>query len=142
MCQTRHRARLYGAAHFGTELGRRLRGARLLGRLKDLLKVGGENVDPAEVELLLSSHPAVEQIQIVGVPDARLSEVACACVIPKPGHEIAKDDLAQFCEGKLARFKVPRHGVTMDAFPMTASGKPQKVKLREAALKALQLDGD
>ena len=114
---------------------------RFLGRLKDLLKVGGENVDPAEVELLLSSHPAVEQIQIVGVPDARLSEVACACVIPTPGHEIAKDDLARFCEGKLARFKVPRHVVNMDAFPMTASGKPQKVKLREAALKALQLDG-
>jgi|TARA_A100001037_G_scaffold17820_1_gene15419 fatty-acyl-CoA synthase len=76
------------------------------------------------------------------VPDARLSEVAYACVIPKPGHEIAKDDLAQYCEGKLARFKVPRHVVSMDAFPMTVSGKPQKVKLREAALKALQLDGD
>ena len=76
------------------------------------------------------------------MPDARLSEVAYACVIPKPGHEIAKHDLAQFCEGKLARFKIPRHVVTMYAFPMTASGKPQKVKLREAALKALQLDGD
>ena len=113
---------------------------RFLGRIKDLLKVGGENVDPAEVELFLSAHPAVGQIQIVGVPDKRLSEVACACVIPKPGHAVEQDDLAAFCEGKLARFKIPQHMVTMDEFPMTASGKPQKVKLRALAIESLKLD--
>ncbi len=113
---------------------------RFLGRLKDLLKVGGENVDPAEVEGFLLTHPAVAQVQIVGVPDERLSEVACACVIPEPGHAVTNDDLATFCQGKLASFKIPRHTVTMDEFPMTASGKPQKVKLRAIASRALQLD--
>ena len=113
---------------------------RFLGRLKDLLKVGGENVDPAEVEGFLLTHPSVAQIQIVGVPDARLSEVACACVTPEPGHAVTNDDLAAFCEGKLARFKIPRHTVTMDEFPMTASGKPQKAKLRTMAARALRLD--
>lgn len=113
---------------------------RFLGRIKDLLKVGGENVDPAEVKLFLSAHPAVGEIQIVGVLDKRLSEVACACVIPKPGHAVEQDDLAAFCEGKLARFKIPQHMVTMDEFPMTASGKPQKVKLQSLAIERLKLD--
>jgi fatty-acyl-CoA synthase len=113
---------------------------RFLGRLKDLLKVGGENVDPAEVEGFLLTHPAVAQVQIVGVPDKRLSEVACACVIPKSGHVVTNDDFATFCQGKLASFKIPQHTVTMDEFPMTASGKPQKAKLRAMASKALQLD--
>ena len=111
---------------------------RFLGRIKDLLKVGGENVDPAEVELFLSAHPAVDHIQIVGVPDERLSEVACACVIPKPGQDVVQEELAAFCDGQLARFKIPRHVVKLDAFPMTASGKPQKVKLRALALEALK----
>lgn len=115
---------------------------RFLGRIKDLLKVGGENVDPAEVEQFLSAHPAVEQIQIVGVPDARLSEVACACVIPAPGHHVTNQDLAAFSRGKLASFKIPRHTVTLAEFPMTASGKPQKVKLRAMALKVLQRDAN
>lgn len=114
---------------------------RFLGRLKDMLKVGGENVDPAEVELFLSTHPSVEQVQIVGVPDKRLTEVACACVIPAPNHTVAQEDLAAYCEGKLARFKIPQHMITMDEFPMTASGKPQKVKLRSSAIAALNLDG-
>jgi fatty-acyl-CoA synthase len=113
---------------------------RFLGRIKDMLKVGGENVDPAEVELFLSTHPAVAQVQIVGVPDKRLSEVACACVIPKSGCVVTNDDLAAFSKGKLASFKTPRHTVTMGEFPMTASGKPQKVKLRAMTLKILQLD--
>ena len=106
---------------------------RFLGRYKDLLKVGGENVDPAEIEGFLSTHPAVAQVQVVGIPDARLGEVVCACIVPEPGGTVTTADLDEFCRGKLASFKIPRHTITFDEFPMTASGKPQKFKLREIA---------
>jgi fatty-acyl-CoA synthase len=106
---------------------------RFLGRYKDLLKVGGENVDPAEVERFLSAHPAIAQVQVVGVPDTRLSEVACACIVPKPNCSVTVEDLDGFCRGKLASFKIPRHAITLTEFPMTASGKAQKFKLREMA---------
>ena len=107
---------------------------RFLGRYKDLLKVGGENVDPAEVEEFLLGHPAVDQAQVVGVPDSRLSEVACACVVLKPGQTVSNEDLAAFCRGRLASFKIPQYTVVMDEFPMTASGKVQKFLLREMAV--------
>ena len=100
---------------------------------KDLLKVGGENVDPAEVEGFLLTHPGVAQVQIVGVPDVRLTEVACACVVAKPGHTIDNAALDAYCRGKLASFKIPRFTLCLAEFPMTASGKPQKFKLREMA---------
>jgi len=104
---------------------------RFLGRYKDLLKVGGENVDPIEVEGLLLRHPAIDQVQIIGVPDPRLSEVPCACIIPKPGAEVTQEALVAFCRGQLASFKIPRYTVVLEAFPMTSSGKVQKFKLRE-----------
>lgn len=107
---------------------------RFLGRYKDLLKVGGENVDPAEVEEFLLGHPAIDQAQVVGVPDSRLSEVACACVVLKPGQTVSNEDLITFCRGRLASFKIPQYIVVMDEFPMTASGKVQKFLLREMAL--------
>jgi fatty-acyl-CoA synthase len=111
---------------------------RFLGRYKDLLKVGGENVDPIEVEGFLLRHPAIDQVQIIGVPDLRLSEVPCACVIPKPGAEVTQETLVAFCRGQLASFKIPQYTVILDAFPMTSSGKVQKFKLREIA--AAQVD--
>ena len=106
---------------------------RFLGRYKDLLKVGGENVDPIEVEGFLLRHPAIDQVQIIGVPDPRLSEVPCACIIPKPGAEVTHEALVAFCRGQLASFKIPQYTVILDAFPMTSSGKVQKFKLREIA---------
>ena len=112
---------------------------RFIGRYKELLKVGGENVDPVEVEALLLGHPCVGKVQVVGVPDRRLSEVACACVVPKEGHEVTADELIDFCRGKLASFKLPRCVLFMDEYPMTPSGKVQKFKLRERALEALRL---
>jgi len=96
--------------------------------------VGGENVDPIEVEGLLLRHPAIDQVQIIGVPDARLSEVPCACVIPKPGAEVTQETLVTFCRGQLASFKIPRYTVLLEAFPMTSSGKVQKFKLRDLAV--------
>ena len=107
---------------------------RFLGRYKDLLKVGGENVDPAEVEGFLLGHPAIDQAQVVGVPDSRLSEVGCACVVLKPGQQVSNDDLAAFCRGRMASFKIPQYTVVMDEFPMTSSGKVQKFLLREMAV--------
>jgi len=112
---------------------------RFLGRYKEMLKVGGENVDPVEVEALLLQHPAVSQVKVVGVPDARLQEVACACVILKPGVQVAGEELLTVCRGKIASFKIPRHILCMQEYPMTSSGKVQKFKLREMSIEALGL---
>jgi fatty-acyl-CoA synthase len=112
---------------------------RFLGRYKEMLKVGGENVDPVEVETLLQQHPAIDQIKIVGVPDTRLQEVGCACVMLTTGADLSADDIMTFCRGKVASFKIPRHVLAIKAYPMTASGKVQKFKLREMAIEALNL---
>jgi fatty-acyl-CoA synthase len=112
---------------------------RFLGRYKDLLKVGGENVDPIEVEGFLLRHPAIDQVQIIGVPDSRLSEVPCACILPTPGAEVTHDALVAFCRGQLASFKIPQYTVIMEGFPMTSSGKVQKFKLREIITASLGL---
>ena len=112
---------------------------RFMGRYKELLKVGGENVDPVEVEVLLMDHPAVAEAQVVGVPDDRLSEVACACIVAIDGQEISESSLIDYCRGKLASFKLPRHVLFMDGYPMTPSGKVQKFKLRELAEEELGL---
>ena len=114
---------------------------RFIGRYKELLKVGGENVDPVEVEAFLLGHPAISGVQVVGVPDERLTEVVCACVVPKDGQEVTADGLIDFCRGKLASFKLPRHVLLLREFPMTPSGKVQKFKLREQAEEALGLRG-
>src|SRR5262249_29470928 len=114
---------------------------RFLGRYKEMLKVGGENVDPVEVEALLLQHPAVNQVQVVGVQDARLQEVACACVILEPGAQAAPEALLAFCRGKIARFKPPRYVLLMQEYPMTSSGKVQKFKPREYSIEAIGLLG-
>jgi fatty-acyl-CoA synthase len=114
---------------------------RFLGRYKEILKVGGENVDPVEVEAFLLQHPAVNQVNIVGVPDARLSEVGAACVVLNPGASATAAELIEFCRGRLASFKIPRHVMFMKEFPMTSSGKVQKFRLREVAMEQLQLNG-
>jgi len=127
-----------GWLHTGDVATLRADGAvRFLGRYKDLLKVGGENVDPAEVEGFLLGHPAVAQVQVVGAPDERLSEVVCACVVAAPGCSLGNGELEAFCRGKLASFKIPRYTLVLDEFPMTPSGKAQKFKLREMVAQAI-----
>ena len=111
---------------------------RFLGRFKDMLKVGGENVDPMEVEGLLLEHPAVQQVAVVGLPDRRLSEVPVAFVERKPNAVIEADDILAYCRGKVASFKIPRHAIFIHEFPMTASGKIRKVELREKARQLLR----
>lgn len=121
-----------GWFHTGDMATKRIDGAiRFIGRYKDQLKIGGENVDPAEVEGFLLGHPAISEVQVVGAPDDYLSEVVCACVVPKTGYALDNDELVKFCQGKLASFKIPRHTLLLDEFPMTPSGKAQKFRLRE-----------
>jgi fatty-acyl-CoA synthase len=91
------------------------------------------------VEAFLLNHPAISKVQVVGLPDQRLSEVACACVVLKEGYQATSEDIISFCRGKLAGFKIPRHVLFMEDYPMTASGKVQKFRLREMVIEALQL---
>ena len=110
---------------------------RLMGRYKDMLKIGGENVDPLEVEAYLVSHPAIKAAAVVGVPDARLSEIAVAFLQAMPGQQLTAREVAEHCRGRIASYKIPRHVFLVDAFPMTGSGKVQKSKLREDARRRL-----
>jgi fatty-acyl-CoA synthase len=115
---------------------------RMVGRLKDVFRVGGENVAPAEVEEVLLAHPAVETAQVVGVPDARLGEVPCAYVTLKAGKSVTEADLIEWAKARCANFRVPRYLRIVDGFEtigMTASGKVQKAKLREHALREFNL---
>jgi fatty-acyl-CoA synthase len=113
---------------------------RMSGRLKDVFRVGGENVAPAEVEEVLLAHPAVETAQVIGVPDARLGEVGCAYVTLK--GQASERELLEWCKGRMASFRVPKYlriVENFEAIGMTASGKVQKAKLREHALRELKL---
>ena len=110
---------------------------RFVGRYKDMIKVGGENVDPTEVESYLGACPGVRQSAVVGYPDARLGEVAVVFVLPAPGAAVAPDELLAFCRGRIASFKIPRHVFVVDELPMTSSGKVQKARLREMARERL-----
>ena len=107
-----------------------------LARLKDMLKVGGENVAPAEIESHLSTHPAVKLVQVVGAPDERLGEVVAAFVELAPGREATAEELVDHCRGRIASFKVPRYVRFVDEWPMSAT-KIQKHRLRESLLAEL-----
>jgi fatty-acyl-CoA synthase len=102
-----------------------------------MLKVGGENVDPMEVEGLLLQRDGVQQVAIVGYPDRRLAEIPVAFVVAKPGCAPTEEALIESCRGKVASFKIPRRVIFLDALPMTASGKVRKEALRELALQTL-----
>jgi fatty-acyl-CoA synthase len=113
---------------------------RMVGRLKDVFRVGGENVAPAEVEEVLLAHPAVQTAQVIGVPDARLGEVGCAYVTVQ--KNASEEELLAWCKTRMANFRVPRYLKIVENFEsigMTASGKVQKTKLREHALREFKL---
>jgi fatty-acyl-CoA synthase len=118
---------------------------RMVGRLKDIFRVGGENVAPAEVEEVLHGHPAVQMAQVVGVPDARLGEVAGAFILLKPGQRSTCEELLAWCKARCANFKVPRYIALVDTFEnigMTGSSKVQKNKLRDYAVKLWKIERD
>jgi fatty-acyl-CoA synthase len=115
---------------------------KMVGRLKDVFRVGGENVAPAEVEEVLLGHPAVQSAQVVGVPDARLGEVPCAYVTLMDGAHAGEEELLAWCKSRSANFRVPRYlriVENFEAIGMTASGKVQKTKLREHAINEFNL---
>ncbi|MBE4907488.1 AMP-binding protein [Bacillus luteolus] len=106
---------------------------RITGRLKDMIIRGGENVYPREIEEFLYQHDSVLDVQVVGVPDEKYGEKVAACIKVKEGHSITSEDIRSFCTGKLAYYKIPEYFIFVDDYPMTASGKIQKFKLREQA---------
>ena len=115
---------------------------RMVGRLKDVFRVGGENVAPAEVEEVLLAHPAVETAQVIGVPDPRLGEVPCAYVTLKAGANATESELVAWTKQKCANFRVPRYlriVADFESIGMTASGKVQKTRLREHAVREFKL---
>lgn len=105
---------------------------QIVGRIKDMIIRGGENVYPREIEEFLYGHPKVADVQVIGVPDARYGEEIVACVIPRdPADPPTAEDLGSFCRERLAHYKVPRRVEVVDALPMTVSGKVRKIELRE-----------
>lgn len=112
---------------------------RIVGRIKELIIRGGENISPVEIEGFLHQHPAIESVQVVGVPDQKYGEELCACIKVKSGESLSEEEVRAFCRGQIAHFKIPRHVRFMDSFPMTASGKVQKFRLAQESLEALGL---
>jgi fatty-acyl-CoA synthase len=111
----------------------------IVGRIKDLVIRGGENVYPREVEEFLYGHPDIVDVQVIGVPDARYGEELMAWIVARPGVTLDVDDVRAFCDGRIARYKVPRYVKLVEDFPMTVTGKVQKFKMREQAVQELDL---
>lgn len=114
---------------------------QIVGRIKDMVIRGGENVYPKEIEEFLYTHPAVSEVQVTGVPDKKYGEELIAWVKLHPhADEVTAEDLREFCKGKITHFKIPRYFKFVDAFPMTVTGKIQKFKMREMSIAELGLD--
>jgi fatty-acyl-CoA synthase len=109
---------------------------KITGRSRDVIIRGGENIYPREVEEFLYSHPKVGEVQVVGIPDARLGEIVVAWVRLTPGSEATEEEIKDFCQGQIAYYKIPAHIRFVDAFPATLSGKIQKYKMREFEIEA------
>jgi fatty-acyl-CoA synthase len=111
----------------------------IVGRLKDMVIRGGENIYPREVEEYLFRHPQVAAVQVFGVPDERYGEELCAWIVTKPGQVCSDDEIRAFCREHIAHYKVPRYIRFVDELPMTVTGKPQKFVMREAMVRELGL---
>lgn len=112
----------------------------IVGRIKDMIIRGGENIYPREIEEFLHTHPAVSEAQVIGVPSEKYGEEVMAWVKRKPGAALCEADLVGFCAGQIAKFKVPRYWKIVEAFPMTVTGKVQKFRMRELAIEELRLE--
>uniref|UniRef100_A0A8C0BZ24 Medium-chain acyl-CoA ligase ACSF2, mitochondrial n=1 Tax=Buteo japonicus TaxID=224669 RepID=A0A8C0BZ24_9AVES len=112
---------------------------KIIGRCKDMIIRGGENIYPAELEQFLHTHPKVEEVQVVGVKDSRMGEEICACIRVRAGQDCTEEEIKAFCKGKISHFKIPRYVVFVGQYPLTVSGKIQKYKLREQMENHLQL---
>ena len=113
---------------------------RITGRLKDMICRGGENIYPREIEEFLYTHPAIADVQVIGVPDCKYVEQMAAWIKLKEGFVCSEDDIRSFCKGRIADFKIPRYIKFVDSFPMTVTGKIQKFKMRETSIREWGLD--
>jgi fatty-acyl-CoA synthase len=112
---------------------------KITGRLKDMIIRGGENIYPREIEEFLYSNPKVSDVQVIGVPSIKYGEEVLACIKLREGETSSEEEIREFCQGKIARYKIPKYVRFMDSYPMTASGKIQKYKLRDWAVEELGL---
>ena len=112
----------------------------IVGRSKDMIIRGGENIYPREIEEFLYTHPAVLDASVIGVPDERYGEELMAWVRVREGATLTEDEVREFCKGRIAHFKVPRYVKFADEFPMTVTGKVQKFMMREQAIEELGLE--
>ena len=113
---------------------------KITGRIKQMIIRGGENIYPREIEEFLYTHPKVSDIQVYGVPDKKYGEQVMAAIILKKGMEMTEEEVKEFCKDRIANYKIPKYVKFVDGYPMTASGKIQKFKLREMAIKELHLE--
>ncbi|MGI9316514.1 MAG: AMP-binding protein [bacterium] len=112
---------------------------RIVGRLKDMLIRGGENIFPREIEEFLYTHPKIEQVEVIGVPDRKYGEQVCAWIKPRHGESLSEEEVTSFCREKISHFKIPQYIRFVDEFPMTVTGKVQKFKMRETMCEQLGL---
>jgi fatty-acyl-CoA synthase len=113
---------------------------KITGRLKDMVIRGGENIYPREVEEFLYTHPAISDVQVIGVPDLKYGEELMAWIKLKDGQTVSPEEIKAFCKGKIAHYKIPRYIKFVDSFPMTVTGKIQKYKMRDESIKELGLE--
>jgi len=112
----------------------------IVGRVKDMLIRGGENIYPREIEEYLFRHPKVQTVQVFGVPDAKYGEEVCAWIVLKQGMSATEAEIRQFCEGQIAHYKIPRYIRFVEELPMTVTGKVQKFVMREKMMLELKLE--
>jgi fatty-acyl-CoA synthase len=112
----------------------------IVGRIKDLVIRGGENIYPREIEEFLYGHPAIEEVQVIGVPDLKYGEELCAWIRVRPGAELDAAAVREYCQGKIAHYKIPRYVRLTSDFPMTVTGKVQKFKMRQTSIAELGLE--
>ena len=115
---------------------------RITGRLKDMIIRGGENIYPKEIEEFIYTHPAVRDVQVIGVPDKKYGEEIMACIILKEGESLTEQEMSEYIKASMARHKTPKYIEFVDTFPMNAAGKILKYKMREQAVERLKLQGD
>jgi fatty-acyl-CoA synthase len=111
----------------------------IVGRIKDMIIRGGENVYPREIEEYLFRHPKIEDVQVIGVPDPKFGEELCAWVKLRAGEASSHEEIVAFCKGQIAHYKIPRYVKFVDGFPMTVTGKIQKFEMRKAIMAELSL---
>ncbi|MFV9504471.1 MAG: AMP-binding protein [Oscillochloridaceae bacterium umkhey_bin13] len=113
---------------------------KIVGRIKDMIIRGGENIYPREIEEFLYSHPKISDVQVIGVPDEKYGEEVMAWVRLKPGESATEDEIKEFCRGQIAHFKIPRYIKFVEGFPMTVTGKIQKYLMRKQSIEELDLE--